>query len=310
MPTNKDAAPVAGGPSPGVQAAIPTQPATTAAPDPSIAQLRSRFGGLEAIPPSRNKPLKALFYGATGVGKTTLVGTAQDVPTMRDLLVLDIEDGSMSLASRQDVDVIKIRSYDQLARIGDWLGLYCRARDAKDKKRMIMLEQAIKPESEHEMVAKNPRMYRTISIDSISEVHRLCMYKILNIDVNKRSLDDVPNTPQIQNWGTVGSMLLLLIKRFTGFPMNVFFVAGLLTGRDETKKTRYCPELPGKLPDQVPGFVDVVAYMVSRDAGLGEMERWALFAPGENHDAKDRYHEGNTVRALKNPTLSAFINAK
>lgn len=57
--------------------------------------------------PTANKPLKALFYGPPGSGKTVLGATA---PTP---LVLDFEDGSMSIREAK-VDLYPIRKWEDV----------------------------------------------------------------------------------------------------------------------------------------------------------------------------------------------------
>ena len=58
--------------------------------------------------PTKQKPLKALFYGPPGSGKTQLGATAPNP------LVLDFEDGSMTIRD-QAVDLFPIRKWEDVA---------------------------------------------------------------------------------------------------------------------------------------------------------------------------------------------------
>lgn len=60
--------------------------------------------------------IKALVYGAPGVGKTTLCGTAP-AP-----LIISCEAGLLPLRDRADIPVVAIHTVDDLTAIFDWLG--------------------------------------------------------------------------------------------------------------------------------------------------------------------------------------------
>lgn len=53
---------------------------------------------------------RTLIYGDPSAGKTMLSGTAQDVPEMRDILVADMDGGSITLRSRGDVSAVDTRN--------------------------------------------------------------------------------------------------------------------------------------------------------------------------------------------------------
>ena len=58
--------------------------------------------------------MNILIYGDPGSGKTHLAGTAQDVPTMADVHVFNIDGGIMTLASRGDIHATDIHSVNDL----------------------------------------------------------------------------------------------------------------------------------------------------------------------------------------------------
>lgn len=58
--------------------------------------------------------LKILLYGDVGSGKTTLAATAQDSPEMRNVVIMNIEGGLISIAHRTDIKQIPIKSVDEI----------------------------------------------------------------------------------------------------------------------------------------------------------------------------------------------------
>lgn len=63
---------------------------------------------------------KIFVYGDTGSGKTELIGTAQDVPEMADVLVGSIDGGQATLASRASVLAAATRLPNEVEELG-WL---------------------------------------------------------------------------------------------------------------------------------------------------------------------------------------------
>lgn len=67
----------------------------------------------EGTPLSR----RILIYGDPGAGKTHLIGTAQDVAEMRDVLVADMDGGSITLLSRGDVSAVDTRDVNSVQQL-------------------------------------------------------------------------------------------------------------------------------------------------------------------------------------------------
>lgn len=66
--------------------------------------------------------LNALIYGLSGVGKTTLAGSADLVPDMRPVLVIDIEGGTLSLRRiAPDVKTVRVETWKQMQQVYDAL---------------------------------------------------------------------------------------------------------------------------------------------------------------------------------------------
>ena len=261
------------------------------------------------VKPAANKYLKAIIYGDYGTGKTTLAATAQDVKGMGDVIFADVEAGTMSIANRDDIDVVTVTKYRTFARFHDFLRTHCYLREKKDVDGLKELEAKWKCIEPSEI--KKPKIYRTVVIDSLTEVQKLCMYQLLGIMPETVKLDAEVSQPEFAEWGKSAEMIRLLIRSFRNLPMNVIFICSQIETQDEVNRISYKPALPGKLAKEAQGFVDVVGRLIaSAPDKEGVLRRRLKLQPSTKHDAKDRYHRGNTIAYIDDPTLGKFMSIK
>lgn len=215
--------------------------------------------------------INALFYGDPGAGKTYLGGTAQDHPSTGPVLVLDVEGGTATLRHRPDIDVIRVTSFQGL--VDKWAELQ------KEK-------------------GKFP--WKTVMVDSLTELQKLdmndIMYKVL-----QRDPDRDPDVPSQREWGKSINHIREIVRRFRDLPCNTIFTALAQTKQDSgSGSVAVTPALPGKLANEVPGFLDIVGYLytdVERDAVV----RRLLVQPTRKYRAKDRLGALGTV--IEDPTI-------
>jgi hypothetical protein len=255
-----------------------------------------------------------MVYADYGVGKTTFASSSCDVEGMRDIFFVDAEAGDMSLSDRPDIDVVRVTSYSQMARIQEYLRLHCQWRDqyefgssveirdaARDE--LITLETRFRDLGPDDDPITEPKLYRTVIVDSLSEVQKYCMYQLLGIKVGAQRLDVETPAPEWAEWGKQADMIRLLVRTFRDLPMNVIFVCSEQVGEDEKKRRIRKPNLSGKLAGEVQGFLDTVGYMVLFKGEDGEYKRRLYLRPGQTFSAKHRL-PGNTTAYIDDPTMA------
>ena len=233
--------------------------------------------------------LKFLIYGDNGVGKTYLAASAQDVPSMKNVLFIDVESGDLSISNRNDIRVIRIESFAQLARVYDQFLLkhiYYRDKMApgpERDKRIMDLEQMLTDDEVTE-----PRIYNTIVLDTVTEIQKYCVYQLLGIKVGQPLDIEPAQTLEFAGWGKLLEMMGLTIRAFVKLPMHVIAVAQLDETQDALKTFHRAPSFQGQFQKQAPGMVDNVGYMVAFPNESGETVRRLYMTPGKTYKGKSR----------------------
>jgi len=250
----------------------------------------------EFTTPLDDEYLNALIYGEYGVGKTTCAATAADVPEMQDVLYIAAEAGEKVLkpyAARGHLTVVRVNKYATVARVFEWMVLHCRYRDAGETEKLAQLESLITG-----VVPTKPKMFRTVVLDSLTEIQVYLMYQLLGIEIGGTRLDLPPDSPEFKEWGQSSEMIKLLIRSFRDLKLNVIIVCSMEEKEDEKKRQLKRLLLPGKLAVNVQGFLDVVGYLDKAKTDAGPA--WRLWlTSGQTFHAKNRF----------GPTAPEYIDA-
>ena len=219
-----------------------------------------------------------LIYGESSVGKSTLAGSSVEVPEMRPVIFLDIEGGTLSLRDRYpEVEKVRIDNWNDL------VGVYV---DLKE----------------------NPGRYKTVVLDSISELEEFGMEEIMHRAVSKAESEGDerdPDLPGIGEHGKSSNRMRKVIRRFRDLEMNTIFTALERVDIDKKNRRTIRPRLSPKLSSQVSGFLDVVLYMYKKDTEE-EIKRVVLCDSTDEVIAKDRTNR--LPQTIVEPTMAMIYD--
>jgi len=239
---------------------------------------QSTIGGLKVQTVGEKKPFfNCLFYGNPGVGKTMLAGSASAVPEMSPVLFIDIEGGTLSLRTRYpNVDVVRVQTWKDMQKVYD--DLY-----------------------------KGQHGYKTVVLDSLTEIQKFSMYNIMWELLEKEPSRD-PDIPSIREWGKNIEQIRRLTRAFRDLDVNCIFTALEMEVRDpKSGVTAVKPSLSGKLSNEVAGFIDLVLYMYIKIID-NKVERFLLTGATDKHTAKWRDAPEDLPQAYQDPTMAKLYD--
>jgi phage nucleotide-binding protein len=220
--------------------------------------------------------LNAVIYGPPGSGKTTFAGMAEDYEPARDVLIIDIEGGTRSLADRKHVKVV---------RPGDWSEM----RDI------------------YEYLEAGEHSFKTIVIDSLTEAQKFNLKHIMKANAGQ-------DMPGIQDYGKSNEQITAMVRAYRHFSQtrgwNVVFTALAKDVKDEsTGVVKTMPSLTPAAVDGVCGAVDLVGYLTTETDLGGKTKRVLALASTSYFIAKVRQPLSNQVvpNRIEDPSFGTLL---
>lgn len=219
-----------------------------------------------------------MIYGGSGAGKTLLAGTAVQVEEMSPIFVIDAEEGSFTL---------------------DALSQY------SDKIDVVSMNQWKKMQSVYNDLYTGRHPYRTVVIDSGTEVQQLAMNDVLGAD---GKVLDIGITPEFRDWYKNTEQIRRMIRAFRDLPMHTIVTALEMDYQDpRTKVQMKRPAFSNKLSQQIPAFFDTVFYLYVKEVSGNEPNRrFVLTDKTDRVVAKCRAQ--GVPQVIENPTMPVIYD--
>ncbi|MDM7940125.1 MAG: AAA family ATPase [Methanothrix sp.] len=229
---------------------------------------------IEIKKPDTSRFAKCLFFGPSGHGKTTLLGTAEDDPRTSPSLLLSYEGGTSSLVGR-DIDIVDIRSWR------DFNEAYALLSDPSCK-------------------------YKSVGIDSVSETHIFALLTLLDGDRNRK----IPDLLEQGDYGIALVQMRKFLRSFRDLPMHVFMTALAKDETDPREGLVKKPSLTGSLADEAPGIFDVVAYLGLGNDEAGDEHRFLCLHDVPKLRVKTRTPwKAEVPQMIPDPTITLLLDA-
>lgn len=257
------------------------------------------------------KYIKMLVYADFGVGKTYLAGTAAEVESMGDVLMLNAESGELTLDTTDEhnfeaIDMVSIVNFRQAANVYDFLRVHCKLRDAGDIEGMKKHQARLTGQEVEDIADGDVRRYRTVIIDSLTELQVYCMNQLLGID-GQTGLAEETQSPEWAEYKKQFHMLQRLMRAFRDLPIHVIITCARTYEQDDQKRMMFNPKLTGQLSLAVQGFVDIVGYLVLGSPNdKGEIPRRMFVQPIGRYAAKNRFSCCKASH-FDNPTMKSIL---
>jgi hypothetical protein len=240
-----------------------------------------------------NDALKILWYSPPGHGKTTMLGTAVKDKRISPMLLLEFEAGIRSIESK----VREIRLEDLGSK-----------KPSIDKIDVVHIQTWADFDVAYEFLLEGNHEYKSVGIDSLSEVDYLSMGDALRVaQLEDRKHD--PDIPEQRDYLRNASKIRKLIRFFRNLPLHVFFTANSKLEQDPlTRESKIWPALTGKLAFEVPGLVEIVGYLAVVEKDEDTNERWLFVQPTGRFEAKDRTEGGKLGQYIVEPTIPKILD--
>lgn len=226
--------------------------------------------------------IKAVVFGPSGIGKTSLLRTLK-IPS----LFVDLEGGDLSIADCP-VDSIKLRRWEEARDLACLIGgpnLAAQPTEPYSSAHFAHVQEQLG--QREEVLAK----YELIFLDSITVLSRMCMAwaEVQPENIAKGGAKDTRGA-----YGMMGREMLKLLTHMQHCPDKHVVLVGILDQKmDDFNRRVWEPQMEGaKVGRELPGIVDLVLSMVAMEDPASPGTKHRVFVTGQGNEwgypAKDR----------------------
>lgn len=192
----------------------------------------------------------ALVYGASGTGKTHLMGT---VGELGKVLIIDVDQGIKTL--RNAPDIVKAKYNDNTTVVS-----FDQFRDLDEAYKLVQLNDPKKWTQKFGITVESP--FDWIIWDTWSELQWFMLEELRSKDSGmKGSGLNFRQNIQIQHWGMMTDLNKLAIESFRMCKVNQIFTMQEKLDKDELSGAIYGgPAIHGKMVQEMPTYFDIVVH--------------------------------------------------
>lgn len=229
------------------------------------------------------EPVRALLYGMTGNGKTSLWGLMTKYEQFRPIYCLDFDLRIASLRAVLGPDELKWIKFDQF------------------RDRAIQGEAYVAAEAlSRNVKALNTKYnceFKTIVIDSGTFMSTQIMARVLMMDGGKPATTN----PQLQHYLQLQSLQAELISRFAFCGLNFIFTCHEDTNKDEiTGRLFKSVDLNGKSANKIPGYFNEIWHCEIRMQPGGTPEYVVRTRSDAIYSARTSFRQLDSVESQAN----------
>jgi AAA domain len=240
------------------------------------------------VPPRKKKTdddgdrIKKLIYSPPNAGKTVFCGTAALDERTAPVMVLDFEGGLKSIRGLpgEGTDWIPVRCFDW----DDFSNAY-------------------------ERVRVNDEGFKSVTLDSLSEVHNYAIEAIL-VQMEDRRKEENKDMVEQGDYGKALIQMRRLVREFRDLPIHFFCTAHSKDYTDPREGLLNIPNLYGKAAFEIPGLLETVGYLAIMQDDDGNDYRSMLYRGYPKVRTKVRTPWGvEAPEEIDNPTVSKVLDA-
>lgn len=215
------------------------------------------------------KFFRGLFYGAPGVGKTTLAGSYADVADNSRIFYINAESGEMAFNDNDRIKhperifEVRLSRFRMIADIHSYLMSFVKLREANNIPKLIEYEAWVRGMDAVDI--SEPTIFTTVVIDTITELELYCMNHLLGVHEQFEGINIDPDmkTAEFAEYKKNNNMMNTIVRLFRDLPFNLIVLAHEKWEKDEQQRFHYMPRMTGQLRDQVQGYFDIVGRLVT-----------------------------------------------